>query len=469
MNVQSTSAAWLAAIEQREEIGTILHLGAGWGNELAACLETGAREVVLVEPNADFLSALEREAENNPRVRLLPVAVSAKPGRAPFHLLNFSSRSSLNVPTGLSEIFPGLREVAEVVVETLSIDQILERLALDVDASHVLIVDCPGAEHVVLDSLLSIDRMLQFRHVFLYGAKEIMYDGSRSIDELVALLEKHGYQVEGRDTTDPDFPGFRMRLDPLSLDNARLGAQLQQTLIETETLRAEVAARNDRIAQLEKALTEARDEATGIGGARADIEAMLEAANGRLAVRDIRVAELETALDQARSMAEFAGKACGEAETRLKAETDRLAERDIEIAELERALTVVREAAADVGKTRVEAEARLAEVSSRLAARDGLVTELEKALAEARTLVEASGQACSASEARLKEESSRLAAREAELEKALAEARAAAHAAGKARSETESRLKEESVKLAARDGRVAELEKQLGESRAAAE
>ena len=405
--------------------GLVLHLGAGDGAELEAYLAEGAGHVVLVEPNPTLAAALARRCAGDGRVRVLPVAVAERDGTAELQLFNLAALSSLRAPAQLSALFPGLRRVAGVEVETRSIASLLAELPPPGDRPELVVIDTPGEEGSVLEGLIAAGGLERFGRIRLSCGTGEHYAGSAPAAALQARLEAEGYRLEASDEGDPDRPVLDFRRDPLARELRSLRAELAGLRAAHAATEAELSAGREAL-QAGKAritLLETRLETT-----TAERRAQAETAAKR-------IAELETALAESRKAAEAA--AAGR-----KAEAETAAKR---IAELEAALAESRKAAETAAAGR-KAEAETA--AKRIA-------ELEAALAQSRKAAEAAAAGRNA-------EAETAARRLAELEAALTQSRKAAEAAEAAtaghKADTE-----------ATAARLAELEAALAESRKAAE
>ena len=109
--------------------GTLVHIGAGSGERLAAQQSSGLSRIVLVEPDPELAAALIRQTRDEPRIEVLPLAVAGADGEATLEVMNFPDLSSLRRPNAaLRGLFPGLRARAQPVVEVLSPATLLARL-----------------------------------------------------------------------------------------------------------------------------------------------------------------------------------------------------------------------------------------------------------------------------------------------------------------------------------------------------
>lgn len=257
----------IEGIDQLDEIGTILHLGAGDGADLADLSRTSARRIVLVEPAPAFHPALEA-ASDGARIRFLPVALGAKAGRAPLTQFNFAALSSLRDPTdALKDLFPGLRATATDDVDVLPLSAILEHMGPDDSLSNVLIAEAPGAAYDIVQALCKQEAPGPFAHVILRAGAGPIYKATPALEEMVARLKKHGYRVTRQDDSDPDFPCLTLRTEPLVIEMRNLQEKLDEATSRNEQLKARcnaaettAAERADQLEALEKDLGERIEE-----------------------------------------------------------------------------------------------------------------------------------------------------------------------------------------------------------------
>ncbi|MFP4421490.1 MAG: hypothetical protein ACLFRG_13195, partial [Desulfococcaceae bacterium] len=98
----------------RKQPDTILHLGAGRCSEFAKYEASAARRIILVEANPEVARYLRETHADDERVEVVERAVSDFTGHGELRVFNVKEFSSLREPTGLRELYPGLREVERV-------------------------------------------------------------------------------------------------------------------------------------------------------------------------------------------------------------------------------------------------------------------------------------------------------------------------------------------------------------------
>ncbi len=143
--------------------------------------------IYLFEPIPQLVAELKRLTANDPRVTVLPYAVSDQDGVAPFHLTNNDGESSSLLPLGKHrDIFPQVRDVGRIQVDTRRLDTAIRTHRLP--NPDMLLIDVQGAEYRVLSSLPASLRSTT-RLIYVEASLEEVYVGARSLDELKAMLE----------------------------------------------------------------------------------------------------------------------------------------------------------------------------------------------------------------------------------------------------------------------------------------
>ncbi|WP_093993411.1 hypothetical protein [Flavimaricola marinus] len=269
-----------AASDAAQRIGTIVHLGAGTGEALDNYLDSGAAQIVLVEPEperAEDLRALvaSLSARDQARVQVIERAVAMQDGTAMLTVFNQTDASSLVPPTGLSELYPGLRVLSRTEVETVSPASLLKTLTLDPDALNWLIVETPGLEAQVLRALADLGGLTQFVRLDLRCGAEPLYEGAASGQEILTWLAEEGYLLgPSPEEADPDLCERRLMRNPslpkiraveaecadlkarLGELEAALDVQTQERAAERQSTEAAAASQAEQLHSLTAALEE---------------------------------------------------------------------------------------------------------------------------------------------------------------------------------------------------------------------
>lgn len=434
--------------------GTLVHIGAGSGERLAAQQSSGLSRIVLVEPDPELAAALIRQTRDEPRIEVLPLAVAGADGEATLEVMNFPDLSSLRRPNAaLRGLFPGLRARAQPVVEVLSPATLLARLGPLDQPLHV-ILEAAGAEQEILTGWKAAGALAQIDRLELRCGEEPFHDGAAGRAALESWLVAEGFALDRRDQTDPDWPVLHLRADAharaqtAALTEARTAlqalesrAQQAETALTEAEARARAAAASaaTRLAALEQSLAEAQS-------ALAAKAASLSEAEARISGTTDRATSLDTALAEAKTALEAKATALTDTEAKLKTATDRAVT-------LDKALTETKAALAAKTTALTDTETKLKAVTERSAPLDKTLTETKAALA-------AKATALTDAEAKLKAATDRSAA----LDRTLTETKAALASKTTSLAEAEKLATSRSTRIAELDKTIATLRSQLSQA-----
>ncbi len=294
----------------------LLHIGCGATPDLTS----GAARVVLVEPDPEHGPGLH--AQGDARVQVIAAAVAPDSGQAPFHRCNFAALSGLQVPEALSQLMPGLTQVATRQVATLSPQDLIERAGVR-GTGHMLRCDAPGAVADLLAGLVTAEALIRFDSVRLTVGAAPLYGPGSDAQSVIELMQGRAFRLISRaDAEDPDWPELRFQRDVLleklqrRLDAAnaareaaeaqaaqqlaqvgKLGGQLAEQAMELGRLRGQVDAQETELAQLRALpgqLEALQAEREAQAGERETREAEIRVAGANL-VRALRLQALVAA------------------------------------------------------------------------------------------------------------------------------------------------------------------------------
>ena len=347
-----------SATHEMSRPDVILHLGAGNCSELETWLAASPRRIVLVEPNPDAAKRLTALARDDDRIHVVQQAVGDPDGSPRLRRFNIPALSSLREPTGLRELFPGLRMEREIDVDAVSPIDLFESFELDPDGHNWLIIDTPGEERAIVESLRMAEQLDRFGRIVLHCGARSLYEGNTPANGLLNQLQKAGYDIEQRDDSDPDRPCWWLRRNPLRLENQALRQQISDFEIETQELSQALDEQAKQAKELHQTLEALNQDKQGLKKRIAELEAEnKELAESRDAARQAEQDASEKLNAEIRHSKE-------EAEARVKAEeleqerSRQLAERQQQLQRLQadEAEIQAREGQLDEEITRAEAQ-----------------------------------------------------------------------------------------------------------------
>lgn len=232
-------------------IDAIVHIGAGRCQELSGYLANSAKRIILVEPNAQCAGDLRAHSENEPRISILEVAVSNNPDDNQLYEYNLPGADSLYHPTGLKKLFPGLRVLGQQAVRSITGAELLKQCALT-GGKNVLVIQAPGAELGIIESLIDGEALDQFCHLALTCAELPLYATPSESTPVLKLLSAHSFDLISKDDTNPDWPTWRLNQNVLKKRLAKLQVEYQSL--------------SKQLKKTQKALNEEKDKTAKLSG-----------------------------------------------------------------------------------------------------------------------------------------------------------------------------------------------------------
>lgn len=216
---------------------TLIVIGAG--GDPQGYLDQGYETVVLIEPHPRLAAALRRNTDDNESVIVEEMAVTTDSSLNLLHEFNLLELSSLRKPTGLKQLYPGLKKRETYSVTTISPTELLDRHSLPDDGQHRLVVNAPGEEVNILNSLIIAGVINSFQSICLAARHAAYYEGESTVDETIAKLLDVGFEQHFAHIQSDDWPLWEFKVNPLQKIVERLQGELEQKELELHSHNAE--------------------------------------------------------------------------------------------------------------------------------------------------------------------------------------------------------------------------------------
>ena len=216
---------------------TLVHIGAGATENAAQYRTPDLKRAVLIEPTPSLITAVTEEAAEQPNAEILQKAVSDRNGRANLSVFNLNTCNSLRKPTGISAVYPGLKEIEKVKVSVVAAGELISSLNLAPDERHRLVIHAPGEELSILRSLVSAKKLRGFEAVSVYCGNVPLYENGPSADDICKLLYAEMFHIQEIPDAETGPAMLNAIRNEARIDNERLKSQLEALkaeLVETE-------------------------------------------------------------------------------------------------------------------------------------------------------------------------------------------------------------------------------------------
>lgn len=322
----------------------VIHIGAGTGSDLPAYLKAGAGAVTLIEADPELARQLEAQIGDQTGVTVIEAAVSGDLRRRVFRRANAPELSSFRNPTGLKELFPGLRILSAEPVRPGDPVQLIKSLDLPglgpesgpESGSTLLVIEAPGEALGILRALEAADLLMCFDAIRLQEGVARLYHKAATADEICAYLTGMGFSAAlEKHPVDPERPFVNARIDRQALEHKRHAEALAKSLEqmraqnkqlsarhdaaskEAEGLRAELAAAQQQSFERAEQIRDQMAAREKVGKELEGLRAELSAAQQKSREQDDRIGALSAAREAMHKEAEAARQAQTSTEHRL--------------------------------------------------------------------------------------------------------------------------------------------------------
>lgn len=142
--------------------------------------------VVLFEPLPELFALLQEQEKSDPRISVLPYAISERNGQTVFHVASNDGASSSILPFGQHrQLFPHVQTARQIQVQTRTLAAAMEEHQLS--PPDFLFLDVQGAEFQIL-ATLSSDLLHRLRMIYSEASTVEVYAGSKPLKELERIL-----------------------------------------------------------------------------------------------------------------------------------------------------------------------------------------------------------------------------------------------------------------------------------------
>ncbi|WP_293335749.1 FkbM family methyltransferase [Microcoleus sp. CAWBG58] len=169
----------------------VIHIGAHEGKEIATYQTMGVQRVLFIEANPAVFERLQTNIAGFPNVLAVNCAISNINGTSTLYVTSMDQSSSILPLKEHQKIYPQIKEVERVVVESRTLDTLLAELQVNPADFNILNIDIQGAELLALQGATNI-----LKHIEAINTEvnyEELYEGCALIDQIDDFLELRGF------------------------------------------------------------------------------------------------------------------------------------------------------------------------------------------------------------------------------------------------------------------------------------
>jgi FkbM family methyltransferase len=173
-------------------VSGVIHIGANTGQERDSY---AARKlpVIWIEPIPGIFHELMKNIAPYPNQRAFCRLITDRDGADyTFHVANNGQSSSILELAHHRELWPEVGYVAEIPMQSTTLDRLVEQEHIDLSVFNALILDVQGAELLVLKG--AVDSLTRMRYIKTEAANFEAYSHCCTMDELSVYLKSRGFR-----------------------------------------------------------------------------------------------------------------------------------------------------------------------------------------------------------------------------------------------------------------------------------
>ncbi|HEX5686729.1 MAG TPA: hypothetical protein VFY73_22195 [Ideonella sp.] len=271
----------------RHPTGTVVHVGAGTGAVIEDYRSLNPARLLLLEGDPDSAAALREHAAAEAVVEVFGDVVARRDMSLHWYRYTLASMNGPVDRSDLVRFYPRLRLLGAQPLKAVAFDRWLAQAVgeLDDEHSHVLVMDVPGQEAVLLQALPHA-LLERFEVVVLKGCAPLVGEGVMPAAFAAARLRERSFEALGDNhDADPLWPVSAWRFDVHGAQVRRLRASVLR--LEEEQRRANLA-----LQERDAALSAAREALAAAENLAEDRAAAIETLRAAQRERDEAMAAL---------------------------------------------------------------------------------------------------------------------------------------------------------------------------------
>ncbi len=215
--------------------------------------------IITLNPASAEITTIGPKSEET--AQTIAVAATPNPASNTLYQYNLPEANSLHPAEGLKTLFPGLKLQTKREVETQHPVELVRQFRPQPERGDQLSINSPGEEQNILSALAEAGLLKTFSQLTVLAHEEPLYQNAKSAQEIVELLTEHGFEHDGTNTEDPDWPSLAFKRNPLQNTVEELRSQLQnaQAKLQAEAERSKTL--DQQLQEAEQELTETRNRA----------------------------------------------------------------------------------------------------------------------------------------------------------------------------------------------------------------
>jgi len=144
----------------------LLSISTGQLPNLSVLRQLAARRMVFVEPDWEIVAELKKASPAGDPWELIPLAAGPNSGECVVNKYNFHRLNSLKQGSMSEAEFPGLKKIGTHKCSMVQVSDLVSKLGIEESGENWLLLEAPGSEWDILDSLRQEQFLSRFSHIY---------------------------------------------------------------------------------------------------------------------------------------------------------------------------------------------------------------------------------------------------------------------------------------------------------------
>ncbi len=170
----------------------VIHIGAHEGLEISLYRKMGFKNILFIEANPAVFERLKENISGQPNVKAVNCAISNSNGEAILYVTSYDQSSSVLPLKEVKRIYPFIAESHQVIVQSRTLDRLLQEQQLDPSDFNLINIDIQGAELMAFQGAINT-----FKHIEAINTEvnyKELYEGCAIIDQIDEFLANKGFE-----------------------------------------------------------------------------------------------------------------------------------------------------------------------------------------------------------------------------------------------------------------------------------
>jgi len=212
------------------------------------------QNVYALVPSNELKHALKKKLEEqdfDAALNIEQAYLNDKEGEATLREFSLPQMNSLRAPSGIFDIYPGLKQLQMQSVKCLSPNSLLAAYELPDQVKNTLWLEVNGQITSTIQELIESQKIYLMTSILVFMPKQAWYESEVDAEALIQRLKQVGYDVSNKNVDlDSDQDLYEFTRHPLVLEKKLLESEVKGLKTDTVEYQKQLEASAQQVAEL---------------------------------------------------------------------------------------------------------------------------------------------------------------------------------------------------------------------------